>query len=187
MTSIDHLHEEIEVSPFHDHLSLLCLRYLAITLQSNNSSHNVITSSSGFRNVKHTLHSRFLHRVVPCLSNDILPTTSFRFTFHGEIVSQLISSLVPNRVLQTSSAWNEGRRSKPPLPSYTTALSQLRSPYFSFLHSYRKRMDWLPVPSALLMGRNPTPPSIFYPVSRILYPVTTTAVIYPLLKKIASK
>ena len=44
MTSIDHLHEETKMLPVQDHLSLICSKYLARTLQPNNPSYNVVTS-----------------------------------------------------------------------------------------------------------------------------------------------
>ena len=52
MTSINHLQKESKMLPFQDHLSLISSRYLARALQSNNRSHNVVTSSSGIRNMK---------------------------------------------------------------------------------------------------------------------------------------
>ena len=63
ITSIVLLQEETKVLPIQDHLSLQCSQYLARTVQPNNPSHNVVTSHSGFRNLKYTLQSQFLHSV----------------------------------------------------------------------------------------------------------------------------
>ena len=61
ITSIDYnLSEKIKVIPVYDHLSLLCSQYLVRTLQSNNRFRILVTSSSGFRNMKQNLQSIFL-------------------------------------------------------------------------------------------------------------------------------
>ena len=49
MTSIDHLHEETNALPVQDQFSLICSQYLVRTLQPNNRSLNVFTSSLGIR------------------------------------------------------------------------------------------------------------------------------------------
>ena len=75
MASIDPFHEETEMLPVQDHLSLICYQYLARALQPNNPSHSVITSPSGSRDMKQTLQSRFLHSVAPHLSSGLPPPT----------------------------------------------------------------------------------------------------------------
>ena len=74
MTSIDHLHEETKMLPVQDHLSLISSQYFVRALQPNNpSSHSVVTSPWGNRNMKPTLQSQFLHCVSLYLSNGVLP------------------------------------------------------------------------------------------------------------------
>jgi len=46
MASIDDLHEETEMLPVQEHLSLIFSQYLARVLQSTNPSHDVVTSPS---------------------------------------------------------------------------------------------------------------------------------------------
>ena len=57
MTSIDNLPEETKVLHVHDHLSLLCPQYFTRTLQSINSSQNVVTSFS-FQVSEHEIHTK---------------------------------------------------------------------------------------------------------------------------------
>ena len=80
MASIDHLHEETEMLPVQEHLSLICSQYLARALQPTNPSHDVVTSPSGSRDMKQTLQSRFLHVVAPHLSNGVLPPAEYGTT-----------------------------------------------------------------------------------------------------------
>ena len=100
MISIDYLHEETKLLPVHDNFFLICSQYLARTLQPNNLSHNIVTSSSGIRNMKQTLQFRFL-----CPVNDILSITEFKTTksLHSKEISQFISSYVRDHFLQNSS------------------------------------------------------------------------------------
>ena len=49
IASVDHLHEETEMLPVQDHLSLICSQCLAITLRPTNPSHNIVTSPSDSR------------------------------------------------------------------------------------------------------------------------------------------
>ena len=65
MSSIDHLHAEIQVLPVRDHLSLLTSQFLAHALQTTHPSHNIVTTPPAPRNMKHTLQSRFLPDVAP--------------------------------------------------------------------------------------------------------------------------
>ena len=44
MASIDHLHEETEMLPVQDHLSLICSQHIARALQPTNPSNSVVTS-----------------------------------------------------------------------------------------------------------------------------------------------
>ena len=77
MASIDHLHEETEMLPVQDHLSLIFSQHLARAFQPTNPSRSVVTSPSGSRDMKQTLQSRFLHYVAPHLSSGIFPHTDY--------------------------------------------------------------------------------------------------------------
>ena len=52
MTSIDHLHKITKIFPVDDHLSLLRSQCLARALKPSNSSHRVVNSPSGVKNMK---------------------------------------------------------------------------------------------------------------------------------------
>ena len=65
------------------------------------------------------MESWFLHHFAPCLSNDILLTTSYKTTIkplHNENVSQSISLLASNRFLQVISLQITAEEKKPLLP-----------------------------------------------------------------------
>ena len=80
MASIDHSHEEIEMLPAQNNLSIICSQYLARALQPTNPSHDVVTSPSGSRDMKQTLQSRFLHIIAPHLSSGSLSPAEYGTT-----------------------------------------------------------------------------------------------------------
>ena len=157
MASVDHLHEETEMLPVQEHLSLICSQYLARALQPTNPSHDVVTSSSGSRDMKQTLQSRFLHVVAPHLSNGVLPPAEYGTTIkslHTGAVAASKSLLSPNRVLQTTSPQIAPEETNLPRP-YRSTLSQLRSSFCSSLHSYRERIGLVPSPLCPSCGLAP--------------------------------
>ena len=142
MSSIDHLHAETKILPVADHLSLLSSQFLARALQPHHPSHNTATSSSGPRNIKFTLQSRFLPSVAPHLVDDALPPENYKSTIqslHTSAVATAIASQTPNRVLLSPPpAIAEEEKSLP--RSYRSTLSQLRSGFCTSLNSYRERI-----------------------------------------------
>ena len=162
MTSIDHLPEKTKVLPVHDHLSFLCSQYLARTLQSSNSSQNVITSPSGFRNMKHTLQSRFLHCTPTYLWSDIPPTASSKTaikSLHNVSFPITISSIAPSPVLQTSSPHTSTEevnlpiktslRSKPPYRPKSSYQPKLWEPTSQGTPHFQTEVQGVPVLSSL--------------------------------------
>ena len=78
---------------------LYCSIYVINLMWYTVQSYNIVTWTSGFRNMKHTRQAGFLHHVDLYLSNDILPKTSYKTTIkslHNETVSQSISPSAPN-------------------------------------------------------------------------------------------
>ena len=150
MASIDHLHEETEMLPAQDHLSLICSQYLARTLQPTNPSHDVVTSPSASRDMKQTFQSWFLHVVAPHLSSGILAPAEYGTTIkslHTRAVAASESLLSPNRVLQTASPQITPEEANLPRP-YRNTLSQFCSSSCSSLHSYREKIALVPSPPA---------------------------------------
>ena len=148
ITSIDHLPEETKVLPVHDYLSLLYSKYLARNLQSIKPSQNIVASSSGVRNMKHTLQSLFRHRVSTYLQNDVLRTTSSKTaskSLHNVTILQSILFLAPKHVRQTSSSQISTEEVNLSLPCMTSHF-QLRSSFCSSLLSYHGRIGLIPSP-----------------------------------------
>ena len=52
MASIDHLHEETEMLPAQDYLSLICSQYLTRAFQLTNPPHDIVTSPSASTDMK---------------------------------------------------------------------------------------------------------------------------------------
>ena len=143
MAAVAHLHSETEMLPVANSLSLLCSQYLASSLRPHHPSFPVVNQTSGRRNKKHTLQSRFLPSVLGLLAADgSLPPNSYSHalkSLHTSAVSQYIASAPHNRVLAAS----------PPAisPTETTlsratrcTLSQLRSGFCRSLNSYQQRI-----------------------------------------------
>ena len=132
---------ETEVIPVHDQHSLIYSHYPTWNLQPNSWSHNIVTSPSVFWPKKQTLQSRFLHFVDLCLSNDIFATTSNKSTIiflHSETVLKFIFSLDPNCIcIPQNFSENRGRK-RDKIILHRTSLSQLRSSFCSYFHSYRE-------------------------------------------------
>ena len=142
MASSDHLHAESLVLPVHNHLSLLSSQFLARTLVPSHPSHLITTSSSGPRQIKHTLNSRFLPSLSQYLESGIIPATSYKPTIsslHTSAVSSCIASRSPNRVLQSTPPPISEEEKSLPRP-YRSTLSQLRSGFCPALNSYLARV-----------------------------------------------
>ena len=143
MTSIPHLHEESLILPVHDHLSLLSAQFLARTLVPSHPSHLITTASSGPRNMKHTLQSRFHSSVSPFLVNNSLPPDSYRTTIqslHTSAVASTLAARPPNRVLSSVPPPIAEEELSLPRP-YRSTLSQLRSGFCPALNSYQAVID----------------------------------------------
>ena len=72
--------------------------------KGNHTSHSVVTSSSGIRNMKQNLQSRFLHYVAPYLLSGILPLTDYGTNIKSlHTIAVFGSVLFNNRILRTAS------------------------------------------------------------------------------------
>ena len=144
MSSIDHLHQETQVLPVRDSLSLICSQFLARTLQPHHPSHHVVTSDPGPRRMKKTLHSSFLPLVSHFLVDGVMPPASYRDAItelHSAAVTDSVDHQTANRVLLTPPPpIDESELSLP--RSHRTALSQLRSGFCPSLNSYQFRVGW---------------------------------------------
>ena len=150
--------------------SFLCSQYHSRTVLSSNSSQNEFTLPSGFRNMKHSIKSRFLHHAVTYLLNDIpsqlVLKTAIKF-LHDVTISQSTYFLASNHVFKTSSPQTSagnckmmngtgkgkscrGREAyfKPSSPC-RTCLSQRGSSFCSSLLSYHERIGLIPSPLCL--------------------------------------
>ena len=131
-----------------DQISLLCSQYLARTLQPNNPSHNLVSSSSGIRLMKHTIHSRFLHDVATYLSAAFCPPLNLRppptpfipKRFRSRNLPQLLT--VYFRLFFSQISAEETNLLRP----CRTSLSQLCSFFRSLLHSYREMVGLITSP-----------------------------------------
>ena len=158
--SIDRLHKETKMLSVDYHLSLLCSQYIARALQSNNSSHSVFR---GILNKEETLKSRFLHRVAPYLSNDIIPTTEYKTTIeylHTEAGYRFIDNLAENSVFETSFTEIAVEENLP--RPYRTYLSQLRSSFCSSLQSCSERIGLASNSICSSCGRETNTTSVFF-------------------------
>jgi len=142
MAAIDHLHNEAQVLPVSNELSLICTQYLASALRPDHPSHLIVTSPPGPRNMKETLQSRFLPQLTHLLSNGITPEEEFKTILkeiHTEAVEVAIQSYPNNKVLDAPAPCiNEEEKELP--RTYRTTLSQLRSGYCRGLNSYNARI-----------------------------------------------
>ena len=142
MTKEDHLHQECQVLPVFDSLSLLCRQFLLSALRTDHPSHGVVTAPSGPRPIKKTLQSAYVDDISHLLTDDICPEEDYRpgiKTLHTEAVSTAIRSLKNNEVLNAPPPPLHEDCFKLPRPQ-TSVLSQLRSGYCRFLNSYRQRI-----------------------------------------------
>ena len=174
MASIDHLHEETEMLPVQDHLSLICSQYLDRALQLTNPSHSVVTSPSCSRDMKKTFHSRFLQVVAPHLFSGILPNAEYGTTIrflHTRAVAASKSLLSHNRVFQTTSPQIAPEETNLPRP-YRSTLSQLRSSICSSLYSFRERIGLVPSPLCASCGLEPHTSVDVFSYSSHLTPLT---------------
>ena len=142
MASSSHPHAESLVLPVHDHLSLLSSQFLARTLVPTHPSYPITSSSSGPRNIKHTLQSCFHHSVAPYLVDDSLPPDAYKSTIkslHTSAVAATIAARPPNRVLSTDPPPIAEEEKTLPRP-HRSVLSQLRSGFCPALNSYLERI-----------------------------------------------
>ena len=70
MTSADHFHQECQVLPVKDSLSLLCQQFLLSASRTDHPSHGVMSAPSGPRSIKKTLQSAFKDDISFLLTDD---------------------------------------------------------------------------------------------------------------------
>ena len=138
-SSLSHLHNETKFLPVKEHLELLCTQYLASSLRPNHPNFPTVTKSSGPRNKKHTLQSRFFPQLEPFLAPDgTTPPDSYKTILkqlHTYAVGEAMEALEPNCVLNSPPPEINDTEITLPRP-YRTTLSQLRSGWCSKLNSY---------------------------------------------------
>ena len=143
-------------------LSYYVLNILSEPFQFCNPSQNVNTSPSGFRNMKHTLQSRFLHCTPTHLWSDIPPTTRSKTaikSLHNVSFPITISSIAPSPVLQTSSPHTSTEevnlpiktslRSKPPYRPKSSYQPKLWEPTSQGTPHFQTEVQGVPVLSSL--------------------------------------
>jgi hypothetical protein len=143
--SIAHLHAESKLLPVAEHLTMLCVQFLARCLSPVHPSHRTVLLPPGPRKnlqgrpLKETLSSRFHADLVPYLQDGILPSIIYNRTkdaIHTAAVRDYLASAPPNKVLGTRPP--DIHPSEESLPRICrTTLSQLRSDYCSSLNSYQ--------------------------------------------------
>jgi hypothetical protein len=129
----------------HEHLSMLCAKFLASCLCRCHPSDNVVQLPPGPHKNKHghplkeTLSSRFLDIISPHLVDGIVPEASYeriQNEIHTTAVKNYIQSAPPNRVLGVCPP--EVSKSEETLPQiYRRILAQLRDDRCSHLQTYQ--------------------------------------------------
>jgi hypothetical protein len=147
--SISHLHAETKLMPVAEHLTMLCIQFLACCLSPSHPSHQTVLLPPGPRKnsngcpMKETLSSRFGDDLAPYLQDGVLPAILYNRTkdaIHTNAVGSYLDSAAPNIILGTRPP--EIHPSEETLPRiYRTTLSQLRSDYCSDLKSYQHFID----------------------------------------------
>ena len=156
MTPIDHLHQETQILPIHEHSNLLCTQYLAKCTDPAHPCHTTIMNSTRPRPMKHTLLSKY-SEVLNSSTHHLPPNATVKDklrSIHTTIVEETIDSFQPNRLLNT----------RPPTISKTelslprgprSILSQLRSGFCSKLNSFQNRIKPLIPNSCPLCNYSP--------------------------------
>ena len=171
MASISHLHDETNILPIADSLSLLCSQFLASSLRPRHPSslrprhpsYPVVTQTSGPRAMKHTLQSCFFPSVSQHLVDGVLPPDTYTWTIsslHTAAVRQAIASADQNRVLQAPPP-PISPTEKPLSRVARTTLSQLRLGHCAALRSYQARIGAAPSSPAPSARLQTTPSSTF--------------------------
>ena len=144
MASGDHVHQETEELPVLEHTNMLCAQFLASALREDHPSYATVTSPPGPRNMKSTLHQRFIGEVRPLMDAGAVSLSNSEY---GTIRKQLHTSAVSRHVARRPI--NPVINAQPPkispsilrLPRQTQrVLSQLRSGHCSKLAAYRERV-----------------------------------------------
>jgi hypothetical protein len=143
--SIAHLHAETKLMPVADHLTMLCLQFLARCRSPSHPSHETVLLSPGphwianGRPMKETLSSKFQDAIAPYLQDGVILAVLYKRTrdsIHTNAVHSYLESAIPNVILGTRPP--EIHPSDQSFPRiYRTTLSQLRSDYCSSLNSYQ--------------------------------------------------
>ena len=146
MTSQHHLHNEAEVLPVKEELSMLCSQFLLSTLRPGHPSHEVITADTGPREIRSTLLTKHRQTVQPYLEDGVTPEDSYRQSLadiHRRAVADAIASYDPNRVLDQPPPPVSAEEKS--LPRHTrTTLAQLRTGFSSALEEYLHRIGRAP-------------------------------------------
>ena len=141
--SSEHLHAETQLLPVVKSLEMVCAQYLASALRPNHPSHTTVTQSSGPREKKQTLQSKFLPKISAHLTNNITPIDQYEDIYkdiHTQAVQEAIRTQPTNAVIQTQPPPVDPVE-KTLLRGHRTALSQLRSGYCKALNSYQNRIN----------------------------------------------
>ena len=146
-SAVDHLHREAKELMVADHLKLLSAQFLAKCLQPHHPSHLCVRLPRGRRSMKHTLQSKVSDVVQPYLNADgVIEPGTYKATIdsiHTDIVSDAISRLAPNRILNCAPPVIDNKENY--LPRITRAtLAQLRSGFCSRLNDYQFKIGERP-------------------------------------------
>jgi hypothetical protein len=138
--SVQHLHDECQVLPVFEHLSMQCRQFLLNTRQLHHPSVDVTSRPPGPRpNMKRTLQQAFGGDIEKHLTNGNISQFDYKKAvkaIHTEAVTDYLASAGPNRLLGVRPPKISASESTLPR-IYQTTLSRLRSDFCKDLNSYQ--------------------------------------------------
>ena len=146
MTGTDHLHNETQVVPVRRHCQLLASQYLRKTLLPSHPAHHILHRPPPRRRMKNSLVESNRPIMDPLLHGPVTAEqiTAMTAALHRETVADILATRAANRVLGEPPPLVNFRmlERRANLPRRTRVLlSQLRSGFSPFLHSYRARVS----------------------------------------------
>ena len=139
MSSESHLHQEAQILPVNEHLTLLCSQFLLSCLRPEHPSHAAVTALSGPRNIRQTLGSKFQPMIEPYIRQGVVPQDSYDRALrelHMASVVSAIENMKTNRVLGRA-AYQVDPSEENLSRAYRRTLSQLHSGFCFRLGDYK--------------------------------------------------